>query len=104
MNTSPPSDSTIYVGAIGALLSLLVTITLGYVARINSKQDKQSETQAEHGTKLAVIETVLTGATGDNGLVGDVIELKRRTSELDRRIGEVDRRHPLQLEPRQQNG
>jgi hypothetical protein len=43
-------------------------------------------------SSLVRIETLLTGANGDNGLVGDVRQLKEWQRDVDRRHGPDDRR------------
>lgn len=43
-------------------------------------------------SSLVRIETLLTGANGDNGLVGDVRQLKDWQRDVDRRIGPDERR------------
>lgn len=49
-------------------------------------------------SSLVRIETLLTGANGDNGLVGDIKQLKEWRQDVDgeglpRRVLEIERRH-----------
>lgn len=79
------------VAGFGALASILLSIAIVQLRT-------QGKTQGDHGKKLVRIETLLTGANGDNGLNGDVRDLKdwRQAFELEalpRRIGELERRH-----------
>ncbi len=94
-----PSDfnSTAVLGA-GTLLIAGVLITL--LQGIKKQQ-------GAHDVKLARIETILTGATGDNGLAGDVKGLREKAHQqgdalhtlrgemqvYEIRLTEIDRRH-----------
>ena len=70
-----PVDPTTALQALGALVVICAGILTTQIRAMAAKQ-------TDHGEKLVRIETTLTGQAGDNGLVGDMRQVRARQHRL----------------------
>lgn len=78
MTTLPlpaPMDPTSTLTALGGLVVICTGVLITFLRGISTVQTTQGE-------RLVRIETTLTGATGDNGLVGEVKQVRGRQHRL----------------------
>lgn len=70
----------------GLAVTTLVGLAVAAFNRQNSSNEKVLATLAEHGEAFVRLETILTGATGNNGVVGDVKMLRERSHTLGEKL------------------
>ena len=67
---------------LSGLTLVCATVVIGMLNRMSKRS-------AEHDAAFARLEALLTGASGDNGLVGDVKQLRERSHTLGEKMQHV---------------